>query len=357
MLTRGTRDRHAEEISHLVDDLAGSLSGQSGRNSLGLRGEFLSRHFDRAFDLFVDCLRSPSFPDDELAREKAMLVQDIVTREDKPSSVAFELFSKTLYQRHPYRLSTLGEQASVEALTASHLRDHLEKYLDNSQLTLCVVGDVKAEDVLARAEAAFGSSTGRAARPPEIPAEPAAEGPREARRTLARAQSHLVLGFPGARLYDPWRIPLEVLSTILSGQGGRLFVELRDKRSMAYSVTSYALEGIDPGYFAVYIGTSPEKVDAALDGIRHELRRIREEEVTPDELARAKQHLVGTHEIGLQRNSARAATLALDCCYGLGTDPFLHYADSIGQVTAQDVQAVARRVIDFDRAALAIVGP
>jgi zinc protease len=156
---------------------------------------------------------------------------------------------------------------------------------------------------------------------------------------------------------DPWRHALEVLSTVLSGQGGRLFVELRDKRSMAYSVSSFAIEGVDPGYFATYMGTSPEKVDAALEGIRAELARVRDEPIPEDELARAKQHLIGTHEIGLQRNSARAALLALDTCYGLGLDNFLHYADHVAAVTSAQVREVARRVIDFDRAALAIVGP
>ena len=88
-----------------------------------------------------------------------------------------------------------------------------------------------------------------------------------------------------------------------------------------------------------------------------ELVRVRDEPVPEAELARAKQHLIGTHEIGLQRNGSRAALLALDACYGLGMDNFLHYADHVATVTAEDVRAVARRVIDFNHSALAIVGP
>jgi zinc protease len=193
--------------------------------------------------------------------------------------------------------------------------------------------------------------------PPDVRPEPPPESARTDKRVLARAQTHLVLGFHGVRISDPRRHPLEVLSTLLSGQGGRLFVELRDKRSMAYSVSSFSIEGVDPGYFAVYMGTSPEKVDAALEGIRTELARVRDEPIPEAELARAKQNLIGTHEIGLQRNGARAALLALDACYGLGQENFLHYAERVAAVTAEDVRAVARQLIDFDRAALAIVGP
>ena len=176
-------------------------------------------------------------------------------------------------------------------------------------------------------------------------------------RTLARAQAHVVLGFQGLTLFDPDRYALEVLSSVLSGMGGRLFTELRDKRSMAYSVTSMAVEGIDPGYFAVYIGTSADKREAAEAGMQIELRKLLDAPVTPAELDRARAHLVGTHEIGLQRNAARAAMLALDTAYGLGLDNFEHYDERIEAVTADDVLRVARRIIQLDRPVVSVVGP
>ncbi len=203
--------------------------------------------------------------------------------------------------------------------------------MDPSQLTLCVVGDVKVDEVMALAREYFGKSNGKAKPAPVVPVDPPPGAALREKRELARAQSHIVYGFMGARLNDEWRHALEVLSTVLSGQGGRLFLELRDKRSMAYSVSSFTIEGVDPGYFATYIGTSPEKVDDALAGIRTELVRVRDELVSPEELERTKQHLIGTNEIGLQRNGARAALLALDTCYGLGLENFLHYADNIAR--------------------------
>ena len=356
-LTRGTPSHDAEEISHLIDGLAGSLSALGGRNSVNLKGEFLSRHFDAAFHLFADCLLNPLFPEAEVARERGLLLQDILTREDKPSGLAFDLFARTLFHTHPYRLPTLGERASVERLGPEHLRAYHAAHMDPSQLVLSVVGDVRVDEVLALAHEAFGASRGGARPPPEVPPEPPPDTARTNKRTLARAQSHLVLGFPGLRLTDPRRYALDVLVTVLSGQGGRLFVELRDKRSMAYSVSGFSVEGVEPGYVAVYMGTSPEKVEDALAGIREELARLREQLVPEEELSRARQHIIGTHEIGLQRNGARAAMLALDTCYGLGPDHFLHYAERIAAVTAEDVRAVARELLDLERGALALVGP
>jgi zinc protease len=183
------------------------------------------------------------------------------------------------------------------------------------------------------------------------------EAPRVALKKLDKAQAHLVLGFPGARLSDAERWPLEVLSAVLSGQGGRLFVELRDKRSLAYSVTSFSMEGLDPGYFAVYIGCGPGKIQEALDGIRAELRRVREEPIGPSELARARNHLIGTHAISLQRNSARAAVYAFDECYGLGADASARYPANIAAVRAEDILAAAQRLLTPSREVVALVAP
>ncbi len=356
-LNRGTRSHDAEEISHLVDGMAGLLIGMGGRNSVGVRGEFLSKHFERAFRLFSEVAAEPTFPVEEVIRERTLLLQDILTREDKPSGLVFDLFSKTLYRQHPYRMPYQGDKEPMERMDPEALHAYHAAYMDPSQLTLSVVGDVKVEEVMALAREYFGTSRGKARPPVRVPVDPPPETARQEKRVLAKAQTHMVYGFMGARLDSPWRFSLEVLSNLLSGQGGRLFMELRDKRSMAYSINCFTVEGVDPGYFAAYIGTSPEKADEALAAIREEFERVRDEPVSEAELERAKQHLIGTNAIGLQRNSSRAAVLALDNCYDAKLDNFFRYAEHIAAVTPEDLREVARKVIDFNRSALAIVGP
>jgi zinc protease len=357
MLTRGTAALGAEEIQHVLDACAGSMSGATGRNSVSLRGEFLSKHFPRALDLFAECLLEPAFPEEELEHERHLLLQEIAARDDRPSALAFDLFARTLFEHHPYRLPQQGERPTVERLTVEQLRRYHAQHLDPSQMVLAVIGDVHTEDVLARSRALFGAGGGEGVPPPTVPREAPPATRRRAHRSLTKSQAHVVLGFQGLTLEDPDRHALEVLSTVLSGMGGRLFTELRDKRSMAYTVTSMALEGVDPGHFAVYIGTSPDKRDAAEAAIEVELGKILEELVSPAELDRARAHLIGTHEIGLQRNAARAALLALDTTYGLGLDNFENYDAHVASVTAEEVQRVAARVLRLDQSALAVVGP
>jgi zinc protease len=356
LLTKGTLSRTAEEVAQEADALSGSLGGAAGRNSISLQGEFLSRHLEQAFALFADCLLCPAFAEEEVAREKHLQLQDILAKEDRPTSLAFDLFARTLYQSHPYRLPVSGERASVEQLDALAVRAYHTRFLQPGGLTLAVIGDVRAEEVVRLAEAAFGKGKG-APGPLKVAQEPPLLAQRRSHRTLARAQANVVLGFPGLRVDEGDRHALNVLTTVLSGQGGRLFVELRDKRSMAYSVSCMSVEGVDPGHVVVYIGTSPDKREAALAGIEVELSRVVQKPVTPAELDRARAHLIGSHEIGLQRNSARAALLALDSAYGLSLENFLHFAERVRAVTAEDVQQVAARLLRLEHSALAVVGP
>jgi zinc protease len=230
------------------------------------------------------------------------------------------------------------------------------------KLTLAVVGDVDPDEVVAKASALLaGGGAARPSRsdegPTEVAPEPPPTGPQQVFRFAPKQQAHVVYGFPGTTIVDRDRFALEVLSTILSGQGGRLFVELRDKRGLAYRVSAFSLEGIDPGYFAVYIATSPENLEVAVDAIREQLARVTQGPVAADELERAKRYLVGAHDIGLQRRASLASALALNECYGLGWDEYQRYSPAILAVTANDVQRVARRFLDPSRVVVATIKP
>jgi zinc protease len=357
LAAKGTQHRGPEQVVRTMEAMGGSMGGNSGRNSFGLRAELLSRHFEEGLDLFIEALAEPAFREEEVARERTLQLDELRAREDNPAGVAFLLFAETMYRRHPYRLDTLGTAASVARMSPGLLADYRARLYPAAHATLSVVGDVDPDRVSQLVRARLQ----RFARGPlprlDPPEEEPVSSPRTALRTLDKAQAHLVLGFPGARLTDPLRWELEVLSAILSGQGGRLFLELRDKRSLAYSVTSFSVEGVDPGYFAVYIGCGPAKLNEALEGIRRELERCRDAPPTAAELDRARTHLIGTHAIGLQRNSARAAVYAFDECYGLGANASSRYAERVSAVSAADVLAAAQRVLDPRSEVLTLVAP
>ena len=357
LAVKGTRSRGAEQIARELEGMGGGASGNSGRNSFGLRAELLSKHADRGLSLFHELCAEPVFRLEEVLREVELQKQDLLTRDDNPSGVAFQLFQETLWDRHPYRLEALGSDESLSAMTPDGLAGYRALHYPPRGAVVSIVGDVDPDRVREQVHQLFGKGAPASAPAlrPALDARPSS--PRKAIRRLDKAQAHLVLGFPGLTLDSPQRFPLEVLSTVLSGQGGRLFVELRDKRSLAYTVTSFSIEGVDPGYFAVYIGCSPHKLKEALAGIREQLDAVRQAPPSPAELDRARTNLVGTHAIGLQRNSARAAIVAFDECYGLGADASSRYPALIEAVTAEDVLSCARSLLDWKAEVIAVVAP
>jgi zinc protease len=175
--------------------------------------------------------------------------------------------------------------------------------------------------------------------------------------TLVKEQAFAMLGFRGLHVSDPDRHALEVLLSVLSGQGGRLFVQLRDRQSLAYGVHAQSVEGIESGSFAMMISTSPDKLDAAVSGLWDEASKILDHGITGDELTHALHFLIGSRDIDMQLSGVRASQMALDQLFGLGYQASRRYSQDIEVITRDDVLRVARRVLTLDRAVLVIVRP
>jgi len=357
LLGRGTKTRSAEQIMNEVEGMAGGLSGYSGRNSLGMQAEFLSRYFERGFDLVADCILNATFAEDELEKERRIVLDDIRAQEDNLGQVAFKLFHSAMWQKHPYRLDPMGTAQTVASFTRRKLINHFRQRYSTSNLTIAVVGDVDPARVKAKVAALFGDATDQTIEKQVVPVEPSRVEPIQVLKFMAKEQAHLVLGFQGVGFASPDRFPLEVLAYVLSGQGGRLFTEIREKRALAYRVSAFSVEGLDPGYFAVYLASSPENLDEAVKVVHRELREVAEKGISVDELARAQRYLIGVHAIGLQRKSALAAALAFHEAYGQGWKSYRQYGDNVMKVTIADVSRAARKYLDPQREVTAVVKP
>jgi zinc protease len=262
-----------------------------------------------------------------------------------------------MWQKHPYRLDPLGTAHSVASLTRRKLLNHFRERYGASNLTIAVVGDVDPARVRAKVAALFGDAAERNLEKPIVPLEPPRTEAAQAFKTMAREQAHLVLGFAGTSFASEDRFALEVLTYVLSGQGGRLFTEIREKRALAYRISAFSMEGLDPGYFAVYLASSPDNLEQAIALVRQELREVTLKGITADELARAQRYLIGVQAIGLQRRSALAAALAFHEAYGQGWKAYRQYPDNIMKVKVADVARVARKYLDPAREVAAIVKP
>lgn len=357
LLTKGTEHRSNEEIAVATEKIAGDASGFSGRHSLGLYAQMLASQATLGFDLFFDILKNAQFSESHVERERFLTLEAIRQESDSPASLVWKHFLKTLFPNHPYGMPSLGEIDTVNRLAAKDLKTMYHQFLSSEDLIFSIVGDFKEDWVLRHIEDHCMDLPKREL-PFEIPAtDPPLDRPVHTEVVLKKEQAHIVLGFRGPSIKSPDRFALSILNTVLAGQGGRLFLELRDKRSLAYTVTSYVMEGISPGLFALYIACDPNKIDEAVKGMKQELEKICNTTISPDELNRAKHQLVSGYEMDLQRYSAIANQLFANELLGLPLDTFYTSPKNFEAVTAEEVLQTAKHYIDLDRYVLAVLRP
>lgn len=358
MLTRGTKKRTREELATESEEMAAGVGGFSGWNSTGVSGTFLSMHFKKGLSILADVIRNPTFPEVEIEKLRPDLLASIKRQEDNLPAYTFKLLYRELFKTHPYGMPVSGTEETVSSITRDDMVAHHARFFVPGRMVLSIAGDIDTADAIEKVKELFGDFKNDSPEPPA----PKTEAPQtKIRETGAvkegKAQTNIGIAFQGTTISEEDRYPLMVMTEVLSGQGGRLFMDLRDRQSLAYSLTAFSKNGVDPGMIGVYIGCAPEKKDKAVSEIFKHFKMLREEEITDAEMNRAKKSLIGGYEIGLQSISAQASNAANNELYGLGYDFYKEYPDKINAVTAADVMKAARKYLTLDAYTISIVGP
>ncbi len=355
---RGTKDHSAQGLAEAIAAIGGNISGFSGKNTFGLKAQFLSDTFTKGLKLFSDVVLNPTFSPDQVDSVRPIMLARLKKQNDNLPAVAMLQFRRLLFSPHPYGMNPLGTKQVIDKITSKQLLDIYNKFVVPDRAVLAIVGDINTDQVIKEVKDLFGNWTvSNEYALPTPPAPAPLTAPRCVSLNRNAEQVQIVLGFPGPTFTSPDRFPMEVLDAILSGQGGRLFEDLRDKNGLCYVVTSILGLGVDHGYFAFYVATSPANQNRALKGLWTEIYRAIQGNITQTEMERAKKWLIGTHEIALQTNDAQALDMALNEIYGLGFDFEARYASKIQNVTAAMVQQAAQRVLNTNAYVLVQVGP
>ncbi|MEZ4382336.1 MAG: pitrilysin family protein [Nannocystaceae bacterium] len=346
-LTRGNGSRDGDSLSREIEGMAAGLSGFTGRNTLGLHGEAIARHFPLVLRHLLECALTPSFPEDEIAEERRVALEELAAVDDDLGQVAIRELRKLLYRDHPYARPLRGTRKGLRSLDQALLRERWRKDYPIGQAVLAIAGDVDV-DAVVRAIDAQVSEGGRRGRrwrrtgdAPTVPTRP--------RRKVVhrdREQAHIAIGYPGICLGDPRSATMEVLCAVLGGQSGRLFLALREEEGLVYHVDASSTEGLDAGHMTIYAATSQEKLGRALAAIERHLAAIVAEPVSTVDLERAKVWLIGQHDIALQRRGRVANEMAIDILCGLEPDHFRGYRERVAKITAGDLLEFARSILD-----------
>ena len=345
---RGTVLRSAAEIERDVDRLGAILSVSSDRDTAQISARFLKDTFAEGLGLYFDVLTEPMFPEPEVARERADQLRELSTLKENRFHFAFQHFLQAFYGAHPYNHTGLGARDGLESITRDDLLALHGTLLRPDRMVFAVVGDITVDEVLEHFQrtappALFEVEPGSL---PVTPPLPVWSELLERIIELEGQQTHIVWGFPTVTIRHKDRYALRILDTILGGMGGRLFTELRDKKSLAYMVTSFDAYPVDRGFMALYIGCSPDKETEALSEFERILTEIKSTGVTAEELDRAKTYLEGALDIGLQSTNQRAAV------YGAGEllagrwNAYQEYLEAVRRMTGNEIQRVAQTYLD-----------
>lgn len=353
--TGGGKKFSETELNQKIDEMAAGLGAFSGRNSVGVSMDYLAVYEKRMFEVFADVLTAPVFPAEILEREKQIIKNQIKSRNDNPSQIAILQFMKTLFSGHPYSRDMLGSAESIDQIQTQGLRAYYEKIVAARNFTISVVGDFDRKFWLEKAKELAEQLPKGEKFESSFKLEPIKQE-HYLYQESKKEQSHVIMGVRGLTITDEERYTLEVIQSILSGQGGRLFIELRDKSSLAYSVAPMRMEGLEAGYFGAYIGCSPEKVKKSISMLKEEFRKLVDHKVPEQELLRAQRYIVGRHDIDLQRKSAISNSILFDRIYGLDPRDGLDVADKYFAITATDLQDLAQKLFK-QHFIISVVGP
>jgi zinc protease len=361
VIDRGTVRRSAAEIADELDRRGISVAVAVTRHILSLSCTCLAEDFDAVLSLLGEMVMQPSLPPEEIAIRKHEVITAIRQDEDNPTVRATEALMGLLYpDGHPYGRRTKGSREVVESLTRDGLRQlHSERFAP-SELTIVAVGDLevsRASDLAATVFAGWG-----APRPQTIavasPA-PATNRQRLIIPMMNKAQADIAYGFTTIRRRDPDYEPLRLMNNIL-GQyalGGRLGDSIRERQGMAYYVSSAADPNVVEGPLVIRAGVNRANVDRAVASIDEELTRLAEQGVSEKELDDSRTYLIGSMPRALETNAGIATFLQISEFFGLGLDYDVRLPELLRAVTREQVNLVARRLIDPARAALVIAGP
>jgi len=358
LIEEGTKSRKGEEIARLIEDVGGSLDFGVGTGKV----KVLSADLDLGLDLLLDVLMNPTFPAEMFEAKRDEILSLIAEEEKTPEDRARREFNAAVYGKHPYGRPSLGTAKIVGKLTRQDLLDfHAALYRPNN-ITISIVGDFDSARVIDLIEKHTADW-----KPGDFPALTKHELSMPAKFTPniitdpEAAQVHVYLGHPGIKRDNPDYYKLLVMDNVLGTGPGftdRLSSTLRDRQGLAYTVRAQiaASAGDQTGVFQGYIGTFPEKFTWVRDGFLKEIRKIRDEEATAQEVDDAKKYLTGSLAFRTTTcDQVAALLLALDQ-YGLGLDYLDEYRKKVGAVTPADVQAVAKKYLDPDRLHLIAVG-
>ncbi len=355
MLFKGTRSRSAEEIARSIDSIGGNLDAFTSKELVSFNTKVLDEHLPQAFDILSDLVLHPAFREEDIEKEKGVILEELKMEIDNPEYLVHEIFCSNFWKGHPLGKSILGTRETIRSFRHDTLANYYQRIYVPSNMVITAAGNLEHGRLIDLVRRSFGSLLASGAAPPS--AQPATHARLVMREKKSLEQIHLCLGVPVYPLPHEKRFICYLLNTMLGGgMSSRLFQNIREQQGLAYAVFSELNQYRDSGALMVYAGTSANSAPKVVEAVVKEFRSLKQELVPAEELRRAKDHLKGSLMLGLESTASRMANLARqELFFGrfFSLDELL---DSIEVVTAEEIREVARDCFDPRHIAVTLLG-
>ena len=355
MLFKGTKNRSAEDIARSVDSIGGGLDAFTAKEMVSYNTKVLDEHLPVAFDVLADLVRNPLFREEDIEKEKGVILEELKMEVDNPEYLLHDIFSSNFWKDHPLGKPIIGTKDTIRAFDRGMIDSYYQRYYSPSNILITAAGNLNHERLVDLARQHFEDLkiTGQLA--PEIAPVPHAR--LVFRNKTSLEQTHLYMGVPAYPFPHQLRFACYTLNTILGGgMSSRLFQNIREKQGLAYAVYSELAMYRDTGCMAIYAGTAVETAGKVIDSIVKEFRELKENLVPAEELRRAKDNLKGSFMLGLESTSSRMGNLARQDLYFQRFFTLDEMLESIEAVTAEQVQQIAREFFNPKNITLAVLG-
>jgi len=355
MMFKGTDKRSAKDIAEALDAVGGQLNAFTTKEFTCYYARVLDEHFDLAVDVLSDMVFNSKFDQQDIDRERNVIIEEIKMYEDTPDELVHDIFARSMWNGHALGRPIIGTADVISSITREQIIDYYHKYYDPSKLVIAVAGNIEHNRVVEKLQPLFeGKKSKHSDRKLILP--------KPHRSVVCRSkdteQVHLCIGTPGLKLSDDNYYVLQVINTILGGgPSSRFFQEIREQRGLVYTVFSYHTSYHDAGLFCIYSGLSKENIDKVLELVLKQIWDIQNNGASKEELQRAKDQLKGNLYLSLENVSTRMSRLGKSQLYLGQVIPPEEIVNLVNKVQSEDIQALASEMLKPENFSLATIGP
>ena len=355
LMFKGTESRTAKDIAELVDAVGGQLNAFTAKEYTCYYIKILDTHLELAMDILSDMLISSKFADEDIKREREVVLEEVTMYEDSPDELVHDIYLDHVWAGHPLGRNILGSVDSINRLDRNAVIKYYQEFYTPDNIVIAAAGNMTHEGLLRLAEKYFGAITGNKR---QILPTPPILTPSQGIHTKDTEQVHLCLGTISVPQNSPDIYAVHILNNLLGGgMSSRLFQSIREERGLAYSVYSYQTNYSDAGLFTVYAGTRPSNTSKVLELILQNIVELKNSGITKDDLTKTKEQLKGSLLLGLESSNSRMSRIGkMELTIGkhITLDEIVA---KIEQVSLNDLKNMCDKLFNQETLCFAALGP